>query len=351
MVNKKKTYKIIKKTRRKKYRNIKQNGGINSGYNNIFNNFEPSWLDRFSRLVTIISQATDNLRLGMRPMYLYGTSMPIPNTYKCLATMIFYMNVKNIKRFISLQGCGVMDENIMPYLCDTDPITQDIPGADPLWSKRIWESIKNMTSVQSLDINIVYNNYKIRDFESGTIQVWEQLNDVDYNNINQPVIIHCYAGYGRTGTILFFYAFKNYIMTNIDILGSLLDEPYLGMENSINMYRILKNFFTYYLSNDTNHNENGVIQDKINMFNIELIIDEVFNIHNLNQINMFISRINYILLFITISAYGYDKKIYLYRLITDASNIVDIFIPVRLQITTDNLMDDDIHELYGFSLD
>ena len=275
--------KYAKKSKpRNKTRKIK--GGILSNYEAVFKN--PSWQRGSRQWATLVK--IDGLEV-------YGSSIPHQNIHKCLATFQFYMHVKNIKRIISLQGCdvedGVSTDNCQGFLYPNKT------KIDKKYESRIWNALKEVSLLHSEDTNIEFVNHKIVDMTAGNLTEWRVLYNYDYKNKDQITLIHCLAGFGRTGSILFLIWLKQYY-ENPDITEN-VSTPYLGYSNGSIMITTLTLLFNrvLFLDDDTN---NGICNEDIKSFDPKLIMEELTNIRDrdgkvsLHLVNLLIVRMNYI---------------------------------------------------------
>ena len=292
-----------------KTRKIK--GGIASHYREVFKT--PSWQRGSRQWATLVK---------INGLEVYGSSIPYENIYRCLATFQFYMHVKNIKRIISLQGCDVEDgveDDDFPDNCQGH-LYPDKTTKDTKYESRIWNALKEVSLLHSQDTNIEFVNHKIVDMQAGNLTEWLALYKYDYTDPKQITLIHCLAGFGRTGSILFLIWLKHYYKSHPepDITED-VSKPYLGYTNGSNMITDLTKLFNsdLFLDNDP---ENGECQTRINSFKPESIIKELINIKDrdgkvsLYLVNLLIVRMNYIRICLGL---GFENEgvttIFLYR--------------------------------------
>ena len=174
-------------------------------------------------------------------------------------TMAYFMYVKGVKNWISLQACGqtytqhhfanahpILDAfghqvGFDPGICQGDPGGTAAEIRQARVEDNTWRELRNfythavngggtqaeITAAQ--DVNPV-DNILIADMTVGTMDAWNRL--AAYGNIfdhANATAIHCYAGWGRTGAAMFFYIFRNAIIT-----GTIANfhQPWLGYTGS-----------------------------------------------------------------------------------------------------------------------
>jgi len=319
-------------TRRKKYNTRKKRdkmlGGIFSNYQHVFET--PSWQSGARQWTTLVK---------LKGLHIYGSSIPHEDTYQCLATFLFYMHVKNIKRIISLQGCDVIDVDHTPGNCNGH-IYPDKKYKDRHYESRIWNSLKEMSLFHSKDAYIEFLNHRIIDMTAGNFSEWCQLYVMSYTNEDQITLIHCLAGFGRTGSILLLIFLKYYYERNPDKKEDISKE-WLGYSSGNDMLIEIILLFQADLEVDDNPSVNQELNADIINFDPESIIHELTNIIDrsgqvsLTLANIIIIRMNYIRLCL---GFGYNRKyIFLYEKKTDPTDIhiESLFdSPISVKMTT-----------------
>lgn len=259
----------------------------------------------WSTLIKIEGLTNTNIKV-------YGTSMPISDDLEgiiepgstlpyldyniyCFRTFLFYMYNLEVNRLISLQACDDNSKPPQPSGCGTDL------GLE----RRMWENVKNMNVINSRDANILYETRYIQDMHCGDYNTWLNILNVDYTLPQNSSIIHCYAGFGRTGSILFGIIMKYYLggqLVNTDTLTPLnipvINIPDIGthlMRININHFEsslkdLMKGFLKL-VNTDYNY-----INVRINGFNLDELINELFSYNNTYHLNLFLYRYNTLLL-------------------------------------------------------
>jgi hypothetical protein len=120
----------------------------------------------------------------------------------------------------------------------------------------------------------------------------------------RPTLIHCLAGFGRTGTALLYYYIRTLLLYGIDGFNyTNLNQIFFGFKStncsstfSSSMYNFFKIKFRKNLSLYTELRWDYTIVDGSN-YHPSKMVEEVFKINTLSQANLFVARINYILLY------------------------------------------------------
>ena len=350
----KKTHKnrSIKRKSRKKTRKQKGGGDPILQNNNSLVRSIPTW-----RGQTLITLKNDYL--------LYGTSSPGSINAPLFETLKFYMYNIGIKKLVSLQACEVFDEKRnQPYNAEirTKPYNDDISDDDnydcsgytntnydklydenrPINAEeKIWDLLKGMSDKTSNDDEIEYIAIPIQDMTCGDVTQWIKFSQLlPFSN---STIIHCLAGFGRTGSFLF------YSLLYSKGIFEKLKEPFFGQSTSTEMFNGLgklaeKNILQTTLSQPKYYNpldpffekETSLINSRIVASEPIRSIDELFNITSLMHINLFIQRINRMILTIMLSEFNYDLSnidgsidIYLYGLHSTVVDKSNIFVPLQ----------------------
>lgn len=292
---------------------------VRNAVDNINNGNHPFWASGFSTLVRI--KDIDGV-----PLFVRGTSLPEPNEPNSTSnqystnTMIFYRYIKNIPRIISLQGCDLNWDNMnctyRPRYCDD------------LNERENWNKICNqLVGPSTRRVTNHIQEFHWIDMSAGFFDVYKSISTIDFTNSKNYSIVHCLAGFGRTGTILMLILCINYYKLKpseyeADFLSPYTNDP----DNKIRSNAIitkLKLLFDTYIDTDQDIPINiGLDPNMINKikrniaFDVSKIKQELFEHFykrgssnrrvNYTSLNVLISRINYILYFTALSI-GLDR--------------------------------------------
>jgi hypothetical protein len=279
------------------------------------NGIYPHWSDRLSTIIKIN-------KINNKDIYARGTSLPVPNEplptgsvisqdQYCTNTMNFYRYVKNIPNIISLQGCDLdwTGYRYKPKYCDN------------LEEKANWNKICNEYDNNTNPRTDHIKEFYWVDMSAGFFSVYKSLSDIDFTDISNSSIIHCLAGFGRTGTVLMLIICINHYKEfpdeyETDFLIPERNDPD-NSKTSNRIIRKLKSLFYQYLEVDQeipidpaipiNDRTKDTLKRLIFSFGIEKIFDELFtNFYrrgarnrqvNYTSLNVMVTRINYILYF------------------------------------------------------
>jgi hypothetical protein len=226
---------------------------------------------------------------GLATSQFYGTSLPfcdVGQELQCFQTLAFYMYEHEIRHIISLQSCAIspIDAEANNHGCDPAYLNME---------DNLWTTLKSLDNNNRVDPHYRMTNIPIRDMTVGMWENWNAINQLRFTTANEKTLFHCYAGFGRTGSILFMLTLRDHYLYYPALMpANTLTTPYLGNINSRNLWNFLRMLliFNFRLVSSTN----PLIAARINVFNPHEIINEIFNIDTLFLANLFISRINYI---------------------------------------------------------
>lgn len=295
-----------------------------------FDDFRPVW--RFGKMGNAFHTLSKLKPVNGLPIYVHGTSLPLQDTFEspkslgvkqyCANTLFFYKYVKNISRIISLQGCG-LDWNLISL-----PNNLTLPfrpsNCQDLGEKRNWDNVNKSNDTQYDETKSSIFEYYWVDMTSGFFDTYESIVSFDYTNPQLKTLVHCYAGYGRTGVTLltilckYFYSSVN---RKKDFNNMFNKPPHLIKDRrnqSSIICRVLMSILFNHLELDTlSDDTSGLNEDcireintSITKFDISAVTHEVFlswasNINtttnqvsiSLTELNMLITRLNYVIYF------------------------------------------------------
>lgn len=264
-------------------------------------------------------------------IYLYGTSLPIWNQQEMENIFRFYLFRKDINRVISLQACATPQGATLHH-------NTCLPNNN--LENYTFYIQKSLSSTTNNDANVQFIDIFIEDMTPGTLLAWRDLTSYRFNTPRDKTIIHCLAGFGRTGSILLFYS----MYYGSSISDTLLNR-FFSNNNSQEMYDTIIRFMQASIMLDVDSENNPYnTNNYIGRFNRDHLIAETTKIsHNtIFHANLLISRINYCIMF-----YAYqhnvatDTPIYLYQLLNvgDVVSRQTIFRPILVDYVPVNIFD------------
>jgi hypothetical protein len=241
----------------------------------------------------------------------FGSSLPTQRRPLLNSFFNLYQRY-GIKDIISLQACG----NTAVNTTGCNPLNPDIEKTTwilhPYYGGFIDFPFKDMTAgTEYLWYNfgnLIKNHYK-----SVTITPQSVLKTILTNAINRVTVplrlqyqvvdtdprtdkgllIHCLAGYGRTGAALL-YMLLYFIFNNMNHQERIyyLTTPYFGMNKRMRFYNMLINLLFNNIKIPDSRGYDDVLHN--NGFQPVFIINELFNVNSIHRYYLFIQRINFI---------------------------------------------------------
>jgi hypothetical protein len=209
-----------------------------------------------------------------------------------------------IKRMISLHACA---QGWQADHCNPDFLNME---------NKLWDALSLLDSTPRVDgynPNYVFEDVPIYDMHSGPINSWIRLNQVPFNDANNRTMIHCAGGFGRTCSALLMLSWKRKYQRYPGLAPPQnwpdyadpvnLSTNFIGLGNSRGLYDGLLRHFNGRIHVFTDQ-INGQFQNTINLMGnmypvegnptsrIESMRDEVFDLRNDTYANLFIQRVN-----------------------------------------------------------
>jgi len=231
----------------------------------------------------------------------YASSLPNYKYTKELYTKFYKIGIRTI---ISLQNCENTTDSVHIESCTESGYTKKSYAPSKVW-KQFGKKTKRTKRTKMLKPSQKITQFltpEIKDMTAGTISAFDKVNSVPI--WYSPTLVCCYAGFGRSGTTLLLYWWRAYLTYKCDGKGyEVLEQPFIGLNrittfsNSTYMYDYFKTNFSLNISkySDSDWDKNFVgVNDT---YSTDYLTGEVFKFEKLNSVNLFLTRINYILLY------------------------------------------------------
>uniref|UniRef100_A0A6C0JZI6 Tyrosine specific protein phosphatases domain-containing protein n=1 Tax=viral metagenome TaxID=1070528 RepID=A0A6C0JZI6_9ZZZZ len=308
----KKSYKKTKRNKKAKRNKRHLKGGIIRTFDDIYPPADlpprlPAWRVGGLQWSTLVK---------VRGLNFYGTSLPPWDERSMENIFRFLLFRKDIRRVLSLQGCGGQQPLPPNNIAACQP--------DVMLENRIFNETKQSHPTTNGDPSVQILYPMIPDMTPGSLVVWDYLSAM-FNTDDVPTVVHCLAGLGRTGSVLLLF-----IMLRYHVPQHFTE--YMGQGNSAGMFAYIRQAITY-IEIDNNLQENGPqINQLIAQFQVDRIREELMDIHDLFHTNIMIARINYIVMMVSNQRHlPVGTPLFLYRKFTPGTfiniNMNNVFVP------------------------
>ena len=230
----------------------------------------------------------------------WGGAGGLPANSRMWRTMAYFMYAKGVKKWISHQGCS--DNRSFPahfdhdgggdmVSCQGNPngggislqqlfapgyVWPGATGAQKINAARAaantWRAVRNRyplgRPLEPHGPGIATDgnwhpliNATIQDMTAGRMRIWHSMNEhVDFHDPANSTVIHCLAGWGRTGSSLFFYILRNWFSVGNIATKQRINHRHLNTPTSLSLYDSLRRTANLSLRWDDMHHDYGTAE-------------------------------------------------------------------------------------------
>ena len=176
-----------------------------------------------------------------KDFYMYGMQLPHQFDRLKLLKTIFYLFNNKIYNIVDLHNCANATNR-------EHPLMSSGIGCNPYDRKcepEIWEIAKDIVKTQAPSFNTKYYNViGYKDMRAGSLSAWEIISTIkDINKPSNSVVIHCFAGAGRTGSVMLFLLLRDF-PKNKKFFKQRFALPHFGYTDISKFIKTCINFFT-----------------------------------------------------------------------------------------------------------
>lgn len=263
-------------------------------------------------------------------LYMYG--MQLPHQYdrlKLFETMLYLISKENIYNYVDLHDCYKTSKEVEDVMKGTGCNPYDRQAQLAMWEKAVSD-----TGSPSSPSNFLY--YGVEGYEdmlAGSAGAWESISKIkDVKDPSNSVVIHCLAGAGRTGSVMFYLLLRD----NFDPSETIerLQKKHYG-------YASISEFIENYKSLFTNSSNSRYATD------IEYMKKEVFDVSKQASASRFRQRLNRIFFHLakelkvnTFYTYGVPTEV-IVNLPTD-----EFANPIMHEVKWEEIQNEDVVQLF-----
>ena len=232
--------------------------------------------------------------------YIYGMQLPHQfNRYKLLQTILYLFHNK-IYNIVDLHSCSNGTNREHPLIAQGIGCNPYDRNCEP----EIWEFAKDTVKAVNPSFNSKYYNVGYKDMRAGKLPAWETISTIKDTKIPlNSIVIHCFAGAGRTGSVMLYLLLRDSIK-NEESFKKRFTILHFGCKNINEFIKTCINYFTNITSE------------------VSFMIRELFKISTIMYASLLRQRINRIFFFLA-KAYNINEFYTYERPTKDIVNLPD----------------------------
>lgn len=140
--------------------------------------------------------------------HIYGMQLPHQfDRFKLLQTM-FYLFYNEIYNIVDLHNCSNGTNREHPLIAQGIGCNPYDRNCEP----EIWEFAKDTVKAVNPSFNSKYYKVGYKDMRAGKLPAWETISTIKDTKIpSNSIVIHCFAGAGRTGSVMLYLLLRDSI--------------------------------------------------------------------------------------------------------------------------------------------
>lgn len=216
-------------------------------------------------------------------LHIYGMQLPHQfDRLKLLNTIFYLFNNKNIYNIVDLHDCANATNREHPLMANgigCNPYDRNCEYETWVLAEKI-QKIINPSFASKF-----YSVIGYEDMYPGHLSAWETISTIDnVSDTLNSVVIHCYAGAGRTGSVMLYLLFRDLPKNNAELkyFQERFALPHFGFKNIIEVIKGCIKMFT---------NRSGNTD-------ISFMLSEMFRINEILSVSLLRQRLNRIFFFL-----------------------------------------------------
>ena len=168
-------------------------------------------INKFIKASTInypLGNKNNELYQPSNDFYMYGMQLPHQFDRMLLFKTIFYLFDNKIYNIVDLQNCANATNREHPLMSKGVGCNPYDRNCEP----ETWEIAKDIVKNVNPSFNSKYYNViGYKDMRAGSLSAWEIISTIeDIKEPSNSIVIHCFAGAGRTGSVMLFLLLRDF---------------------------------------------------------------------------------------------------------------------------------------------